>query len=78
MESSSFADEVANLCYEHFKRLPKTGKPQQNKEWTLLAAVLMSTEDPTLKIKVISLSTGTKCLGYSQLNDKGTLVCDSH
>ncbi|XP_035226965.1 tRNA-specific adenosine deaminase 1-like isoform X2 [Stegodyphus dumicola] len=71
MESSSFADEVANLCYQHFKRLPKIGKPQQNKEWTLLAAVLM-------KMKVISLSTGTKCLGYSQLNDKGTLVCDSH
>ena len=35
------ADEIARLCYEHYQtRLPKQGKPEPNREWTLLAAVV--------------------------------------
>ena len=35
------ADEIAWLCYEHYgSRLPKQGKPEPNREWTLLAAVV--------------------------------------
>ncbi|XP_057566933.1 tRNA-specific adenosine deaminase 1 isoform X2 [Hippopotamus amphibius kiboko] len=35
------ADEIAQLCYEHYgSRLPKQGKPEPNREWTLLAAVV--------------------------------------
>ncbi|KAF3817642.1 hypothetical protein GH733_012929 [Mirounga leonina] len=35
------ADEIAQLCYEHYRtRLPKQGKPEPNREWTLLAAVV--------------------------------------
>lgn len=35
------ADEIARLCYEHYgSRLPKQGKPEPNREWTLLAAVV--------------------------------------
>lgn len=35
------ADEIARLCYEHYRtRLPKQGKPEPNREWTLLAAVV--------------------------------------
>lgn len=35
------ADEIAHLCYEHYEsRLPKQGKPDPNREWTLLAAVV--------------------------------------
>lgn len=34
-------DEIARLCYEHYgSRLPKQGKPEPNREWTLLAAVV--------------------------------------
>lgn len=34
-------DEIAQLCYEHYEtRLPKQGKPEPNREWTLLAAVV--------------------------------------
>lgn len=34
-------DEIARLCYEHYGiRLPKQGKPEPNREWTLLAAVV--------------------------------------
>lgn len=35
------ANEIARLCYEHYGvRLPKQGKPEPNREWTLLAAVV--------------------------------------
>lgn len=34
------ADEIAQLCYAHYGRLPKQGKPEPNREWTLLAAVV--------------------------------------
>jgi hypothetical protein len=35
------ADEIAQLCYEHYAiRLPKQGKPEPNRQWTLLAAVV--------------------------------------
>lgn len=35
------ADEIAQLCYAHYNvRLPKQGKPEPNREWTLLAAVV--------------------------------------
>ncbi|XP_054720708.1 tRNA-specific adenosine deaminase 1-like [Uloborus diversus] len=76
--SQTFANCIAKLCYEHFDRLPRKGKPQLNKEWTLLAAVLMSVNDLDSSLKVISMSTGTKCLGHSQLSDKGDVINDSH
>ncbi|XP_074533023.1 tRNA-specific adenosine deaminase 1 isoform X2 [Halichoeres trimaculatus] len=34
------ADEVAKLCFDRFQQLPKRGKPELGREWTLLAAVL--------------------------------------
>lgn len=35
------ADEIAQLCYAHYSvKLPKQGKPEPNREWTLLAAVV--------------------------------------
>ncbi|KAF3854332.1 hypothetical protein F7725_022387 [Dissostichus mawsoni] len=37
------ADEIAKLCYERFQQLPRRGKPEPGREWTLLAAVLRIT-----------------------------------
>lgn len=37
------ADEIAELCYERFSQLPRRGKPEPGREWTLLAAVLKIT-----------------------------------
>ncbi|TNN36111.1 tRNA-specific adenosine deaminase 1 [Liparis tanakae] len=37
------ADEIANLCYERFRQLPRRGKPEPGREWTLLAAVVQLT-----------------------------------
>ena len=36
-----FGEKVARLCTEKYDSLPKTGKPQKQKEWTLLAGVVM-------------------------------------
>lgn len=39
----ALADEVAALCLQRWKQLPRTGKPEPGREWTLLAAVLQVT-----------------------------------
>ncbi|KAG1683634.1 tRNA-specific adenosine deaminase 1 [Nymphon striatum] len=40
-----FADYIAKTCYDFYERqLPKTGKPLDKKEWTILAAILMKNE----------------------------------
>lgn len=37
------ADEIAKLCFESFNQLPRRGKPEPGREWTLLAAVVKIT-----------------------------------
>ncbi|XP_025193082.1 tRNA-specific adenosine deaminase 1 isoform X2 [Melanaphis sacchari] len=47
------------------------------KQWTLLSGVVQVTDDSSLP-KVVSLATGTKCIGAGKLCGKGTVVNDSH
>lgn len=47
-DEKSFADRMAALCYKHYSQLPKKGKPQEGKEWTLLAAVVQQTEQGSI------------------------------
>lgn len=61
-----FADRVADLCYKKYQSLPKKGKPQKNKEWTLLSCVCLTRNAE--EIRVVSLGTGTKCIGKSKLS----------
>lgn len=75
------ADEIARLSYDHFAALPKRGKPEPGREWTLLAAVVQVTEcqsRATVKKEVVSLGTGTKCIGRSAMSSKGDVLNDSH
>ncbi|CAK7317278.1 tRNA-specific adenosine deaminase 1 [Vulpes lagopus] len=84
------ADEIARLCYEHYgTRLPKKGKPEPNREWTLLAAVVKvqlvadqacgGSNRPTQVTKeVVSMGTGTKCIGQSKMRKSGDILNDSH
>ncbi|XP_025124201.2 tRNA-specific adenosine deaminase 1 isoform X5 [Bubalus bubalis] len=84
------ADEIAQLCYEHYgSRLPKQGKPEPNREWTLLAAVvkIQPTADQAcdrsdgpvqVKKEVVSMGTGTKCIGQSKMRKSGDILNDSH
>ncbi|XP_027838823.2 tRNA-specific adenosine deaminase 1 isoform X1 [Aphis gossypii] len=73
----NFADRVAGLCLEKFDQLPGKGKPMSGKEWTLLSGVVQVIDDLGPP-KVVSLATGTKCIGAGKLCDKGTVINDSH
>nr|XP_004659551.2 tRNA-specific adenosine deaminase 1 isoform X2 [Jaculus jaculus] len=84
------ADEIAQLCYEHYSiKLPKRGKPERNREWTLLAAVVKiqspadqacDTLDKPVRVtkEVVSMGTGTKCIGQSKMRKSGDVLNDSH
>uniref|UniRef100_A0A8D0PUX9 Adenosine deaminase tRNA specific 1 n=1 Tax=Sus scrofa TaxID=9823 RepID=A0A8D0PUX9_PIG len=77
------SDEIARLCYEHYgSRLPKQGKPEPNREWTLLAAVVKiqpaadqvcDCPDRPVQVtkEVVSMGTGTKCIGQSKMRKSG-------
>ncbi|XP_006152684.1 tRNA-specific adenosine deaminase 1 isoform X2 [Tupaia chinensis] len=79
------ADEIAQLCYQHYEiKLPKQGKPELNREWTLLAAVVkiqrpadQACDNPATK-EVVSMGTGTKCIGQSKMRKSGDILNDSH
>ncbi|XP_073911729.1 tRNA-specific adenosine deaminase 1 isoform X2 [Castor canadensis] len=83
------ADEIAQLCYEHYAiRLPKQGKPEPNRQWTLLAAVVKiqfsdqacDIPDKPVQVtkEVVSMGTGTKCIGQSKMRKSGDILNDSH
>uniref|UniRef100_A0A3P9CD86 Uncharacterized protein n=1 Tax=Maylandia zebra TaxID=106582 RepID=A0A3P9CD86_9CICH len=67
------ADEVAKLCYERFSQLPRRGKPEPGREWTLLAAVVRQDGPVHFAMEVVSLGTGTKCIGQTAMSPTG--VC---
>ncbi|XP_065272634.1 tRNA-specific adenosine deaminase 1 [Emys orbicularis] len=84
------ADEVAGLCYTHYStKLPKQGKPDPNREWTLLAAVVKVESAPereaclnvgNLQVtkEVVAMGTGTKCIGHTRMRKTGDILNDSH
>ncbi|XP_029290595.1 tRNA-specific adenosine deaminase 1 [Cottoperca gobio] len=75
------ADEIAKLCYERFNKLPRRGKPEPGREWTLLAAVVKITRcanSITVEKEVVSLGTGTKCIGQTAMSPNGEILNDSH
>lgn len=61
MSESHVLDEkrVAQLCIDTFDGLPKTGKPIDNKEWTVLSCILLF-DNRTNDLQVVSLGTGEK------------------
>ncbi|XP_061678322.1 tRNA-specific adenosine deaminase 1 isoform X2 [Syngnathoides biaculeatus] len=75
------ADEIAKLCYERFNELPRRGKPEPGREWTPLAAVVKITQCAnlgTVEKEVVSLGSGTKCIGQTAMSPKGDVLNDSH
>lgn len=70
-----FANRVNNVCVKFFNSLPKTGKPILNQEWTVLTCFVQRIDDD---LQVVSLGTGTKCIGQNQLSPRGDILNDSH
>lgn len=75
--STKFANEISDLCLKTFNNLPKTGKPNPENEWTILSCILKKDEQ-TMQLEVVSLGTGTKCIGADALSNKGDILNDSH
>ncbi|XP_040266015.1 tRNA-specific adenosine deaminase 1 isoform X6 [Bufo bufo] len=77
MAGSDAADEIAALCYGHYRtKLSKQGQPDTSKEWTLMAAVIQV--ECAAGKKVVAMGTGTKCIGQSKLRTTGDVLQDSH
>ncbi|NWH58221.1 ADAT1 deaminase, partial [Geococcyx californianus] len=84
------ADEIAELCYRHYRiRLPKQGKPDPKREWTSLAAIVKVESAAQSEVlansgrlqetkEVVALGTGTKCIGQSKMRKTGDVLNDSH
>jgi len=79
-----FPERIAASAYTAYEKLPKKGKPQKLKEWTLLSAVIMKScklsenKNDDYKLKAVALGTGSKCIGKSQMSLKGDIINDSH
>ncbi|XP_015119680.1 tRNA-specific adenosine deaminase 1 [Diachasma alloeum] len=72
-------ETISTLCLEKYKALKKTGKPTDS-EWTVLAGFVLKKGD---KCSLVSLATGTKCLGANDLRStksyaSGARLSDSH
>ncbi|KAH8393557.1 hypothetical protein KR200_004571 [Drosophila serrata] len=68
--------DIATICFDKFKSLPKTGKPTLN-QWTVLAGIVEYNRK-TDSLKVVAIGCGTKCIGSSKLCPNGYLLNDSH
>ncbi|CAH1153475.1 unnamed protein product [Phaedon cochleariae] len=69
-----FHEHIANLCIGHFKTLPKSGKPNLN-EWTVLSCIVIEKDK---QLELISLGTGSKCIGKVKMSKSGDILNDSH
>uniref|UniRef100_A0ACD5YVG9 Uncharacterized protein n=3 Tax=Avena sativa TaxID=4498 RepID=A0ACD5YVG9_AVESA len=76
-DSVQWASAASSAALRRYASLPKKGKPQ-GRESTVLAAFLLTSPQDPLNPAVLSLATGTKCLGASRLGPLGDLVHDAH
>lgn len=74
--TSEQIDQISEICLNFYNELPKTGKPVE-KEWTVLSCIVQY-DRLTNKIEVVSLGTGSKCIGASKMCPAGGVLNDSH
>ncbi|KAI5015797.1 hypothetical protein ZWY2020_059336 [Hordeum vulgare] len=72
-----WAEAASSAALRQYRAIPKKGKPQ-GRESTVLAIFLLSSPENPLNPTVLSLATGTKCLGGARLRPRDDLVHDDH
>lgn len=75
----AFCEAVSRETIEAFKRLGKNGKPTKD-EWTVLSSIVKAEAKRATgyTLEVVAMATGSKCLGGSELPQKGDQLHDSH
>lgn len=81
-EEQTLPDRIAQAVVDRFDKLPGRGKPQ-GRAWTVLAGVVLENEgqpvDSSLRLQVLTLATGTRCIGVSAMvSGSGKIVHDCH
>ena len=74
--NATLIENIVQNCFNLFKRLPKTGKPIE-KEWTVLSCIV-EYDRISENVVVVSLGTGSKCIGATKMMPNGSLLNDSH
>ena len=81
MPREELASKVARAVLDMYAQLPRNGKPGPQ-EWTILAGIVASRRrEGNVQghdLAVVSLATGSKCLGPSKMKEGGRLLNDSH
>lgn len=72
----SVVEEIGKHCVSLYNKLPKTGKPIEN-EWTVLSCVVQY-DTISESFDIVSLGTGSKCIGASKMSPSGDVMNDSH
>jgi tRNA-specific adenosine deaminase 1 len=75
---------IASVVLKHYENLLANGKPVKEEDFTVMAAFVAkitpssSTSSSKPIYKVISLATGTKCVGEVLIDGHGYILPDSH
>ncbi|CAK1546143.1 unnamed protein product [Leptosia nina] len=74
--TQAMIDQIVKECLQSFQSLPKTGKPL-NCEWTVLTCIIQRNTESG-KYRVVSIGTGSKCIGATKMCPAGYILNDSH
>jgi len=75
-QCQTMADKIAQLVFNKFMEL--TGENDTLSSRKVLAGIVMSNSENEDDMRVVSVTTGTKCASMKSLDAKGETVSDSH
>lgn len=76
MDQSDLANKISELCLNFYNTKIPNGQRYKDSEWTILSAIVMQRD--TNDFDVVSMGTGTKCIGANMLTANGDILQDSH
>jgi len=79
--NEEFGRRATAVALNAFDRLVSAkARPRQDKEWTVMAAILADSRDGRFPLQTVAVATGSKCLGQSERSADigGHRLADSH